>query len=495
MDGSPVAAGAAPTFGDVQQLVDTRLLGKPTTLHGRDGEYTDWAFIMQSYLCCISTDYQRILKVIEAASTVDELASLSMSAMDERHQSLSASLHHILTMTTRDKALRCVQAVEDSNGYLAWHRLKAELVPLIQSRFLGMLQGLLQVSFKSEESVLDLLSDWERQVKSYEDQSGEPLTDSVKKAVVLAGLPEAIRGHLQMQKGIDTYEILRVSIKDLIMSRRTWHTSATKEGNPWRSVDPNAMQVDAVKGGKSKGKKGSEKGKGKSDWKSEWKTDWKPDWNQGKSKGKKGGKSDSGKGKGGKDGKVIECFICGKKGHYARDCWGTKKVSNVEEEASSSTTTSSSNQGKKAKPAVACIEEEFEAEDGAWVFGVLSSPCIAFISSMSRAPLLLDSGASVHVCPPGYGSSFSTVPTKRSLYDVQGGKIGVHGDRLISTTLMSDDGSQMQTTIPFVVSDVSQPILSVGMLVAKGYDVLFSSKHGSFISKDIFSDKAASISV
>ena len=176
-------------------------------------------------------------------------------------------------MTTRDKALRCVQAVEDSNGYLAWHRLKAELVPLIQSRFLGMLQSLLQVSFKSEESVLDLLSDWERQVKLYEDQSGEPLTDSVKKAVVLAGLPEAIRGHLQMQKGIDTYEILRVSIKDLIMSRRTWHTSATQEGNPWRSVDPNAMQVDAVKGGKSKGKKGSEKGKGKSDWKSEWKTD------------------------------------------------------------------------------------------------------------------------------------------------------------------------------------------------------------------------------
>ena len=35
-------------------LIDTKLLGKPPALEGRDGEYQDWAFVMRSYLGCVN---------------------------------------------------------------------------------------------------------------------------------------------------------------------------------------------------------------------------------------------------------------------------------------------------------------------------------------------------------------------------------------------------------------------------------------------------------
>ena len=74
--------------------------------------------------------------------------------------------------------------------------------------------------------------------------------------------------------------------------------------------------------GKSKGKSGSI-GKGKSKGKSK-------DRNQGKGKSKSNSK---GKGKGKPD-NDRECYVCGKRGHLARDCWSRanhdKMVNEVE---------------------------------------------------------------------------------------------------------------------------------------------------------------------
>ena len=90
------------------------------------------------------------------------------------------------------------------------------------------------------------------------------------------------------------------------------------------------MEVDYV--GKEKGKKGGKKGKdakgkSKSKDKGKGKTEGKGSW-KGQEKGKttweKGPwrKPEKGKNeKGGKGSKSGVCHVCGKPGHYAKDCW------------------------------------------------------------------------------------------------------------------------------------------------------------------------------
>ena len=128
--GSPVRNMVAERGDDTSQqtgpasVIGTRLLGKPTELSGAEEEYNDWACIMKSNLSCIAQEYTEILSAVEALDEKGSLEQLLMSTYSTDHKRLSTSLHHILTMTTKGKALRVVQQADPGNGYLAWWRLR-----------------------------------------------------------------------------------------------------------------------------------------------------------------------------------------------------------------------------------------------------------------------------------------------------------------------------------------------------------------------------------
>ena len=96
------------------------------------------------------------------------------------------------------------------------------------------------------------------------------------------------------------------------------------------TTDPNAMEVDAGKGGQ-KGK-GKQKGEGRGDWFNAWswsgrwtkggKSKRKPTKGKGKQKRKSKGKGKPPKGKGKAKGKLSpdRCRICGEWGHWGKEC-------------------------------------------------------------------------------------------------------------------------------------------------------------------------------
>ena len=121
----------------------------------------------------------------------------------------------------------------------------------------------------------------------YEKLATSKLDDDVKISEVLREAPTKLRDNLLVnsQQFESNYNKLRAIIQAYLNTNMNW--TAHDFRNDTKESDP--MEVDCISKGKGKGKS---KGKGKVT---------KPD-NQDK-----------------------ECYVCGKKGHFTRDCWSTNK--------------------------------------------------------------------------------------------------------------------------------------------------------------------------
>ena len=137
--------------------IDTKLLGKPSVLSGKEGEYVDWAFVMRSYLVMLDTNYETAFKALDKC-TKEQEDQLHNDKLDtDVLRRLSTTMYHVLTMSTRERALRLIQQVPPGEGFVAWKRIQSEMQPRSQERYLGMLQSIITFRMDSEEKAMDKL--------------------------------------------------------------------------------------------------------------------------------------------------------------------------------------------------------------------------------------------------------------------------------------------------------------------------------------------------
>ena len=250
------------------------------------------------------SDYTRLLKSSEAATTVLTDADLQTSAQDDdeakRWTSMSRDLHYILINICSGSAATVVRqqgVVGDNNGFETFRVLHQRFSLPVGTRSIGYLTTLLKPKFE-EQSFEENFLQWEYDVARYELDNGQALPDTVKIAILLNETKRALQQHLQLRAGqVTTYSAMRSIVVEYYRATTTlsklkmMHNPSTNNYN-----GPQPMDIGLTwKGYKGKGKgmhKGkNNKGKGKG--------------YKGKSKGKMTGKGkDTGKGYGGGYGQI-----------------------------------------------------------------------------------------------------------------------------------------------------------------------------------------------
>ena len=103
-------------------LVDTRLLGKPRTYGGNKAEWTQWKYVLRSYLGAVNPDLLQPLQESEVA-----LNPIVLDALEDKQQGNARTISFVLSQVLVGAPLQLIMNVSDMNGFEMWRQLvKAE---------------------------------------------------------------------------------------------------------------------------------------------------------------------------------------------------------------------------------------------------------------------------------------------------------------------------------------------------------------------------------
>eukprot|EP00435_Cladocopium_sp_Y103_P016734 s3384_g4.t1 len=529
--------GGAPTVNATSWgsgLIDTRAYGKLKTFSGKEEDWATWAFVARSYLDLLSMGFRELLVSAEAAGQATEIRLVDMSPMARTH---AWTLFNVLTQSVEGRALSVIMNSEASNGLQAWRLLVDAYEPRVGGRYTAMLMGIIgpQWHHIKEQEFLESLDNWELQIRRYEDQSRETVTEATRCAVVMKNAPGGIRTALRTSSSIigSDYTMLKKAIKEYLQTGVEFDgRGLAAEAAKRDAQGPAPMEIGAVswKGGK-KGKE--DKGKGKKG-------------KQGKSKssnvkGKFSNKSYSGYGGGNKF--QGNCSYCGKWGHKKSECrlrekekkgkgganavekdedkttnaiqyqsleeqdswrsnkgWKWQRVSYEDEadeggssSASGSVTVSwrgipGDGKGRKSwadeqEELERVKEEEVDYDDDDEDDRDEASVVSAVISMTQQSKrlkassehdkyIMYDSGSDEHVCKPDFGGRGQEERSTVKLSAVSGDALAIIGERKVILTLAGKQGPVEVEVIFQVSKNAQKNILSSGKMFKNGFKAI-----------------------
>ena len=239
--GAPLRGTQATGVG-----VDTRLLGKPSDFSGAQDAWRDWSTVFKGFAGAAIPHLQKLMDNAAKATEPTQNATI----VDDEDRAASAQLYWMMLMICKGAALNTVFLAGDSEGLEAWRQQTGKYEPKTRTRFARQLMIL---SFSFQGDAAERITAWEREIATYERDSGKILDDEFKVGAVLLRLPESqLNTHLLMRDD----------------KLKKWTDFRDEVAAIFRAIavaqsQPTPMDIGAVGKGKSgKGGKGS-KGAGK----------------------------------------------------------------------------------------------------------------------------------------------------------------------------------------------------------------------------------------
>ena len=307
---------------------------------------------------------------------------------------------------------------------------------------MSILQALLGFTFGSSlDQVPDRLAEFEASTIRYKAEPNvDSLSDSIKRAVLVRGCPEQLKTHVQMNlQAYQSYSSIRNAVQSYTEAKRTWRPDTVQTTS---STD---MEVDAV---------------GKDGFK---------------------GKSKAGKGKG-KNQEGDECYICGRQGHFQKDCWYKDTKGN---EGKGKTKDKGKQKGKskdKNNPVAEVRQDDAQSSSSSQIVAYLTSDWIFAVTWAdnleeiyeSEVEILLHSGAYDHLCGPEIAVHSPLLPRLDSgtVRNADGSEIPTHGRRRVRFRL--EDGQV--ASVEFQVMNVKRCIFSIGRLIEQAFGIDFEKQ-------------------
>ena len=110
-------------------VVDTRLLGRPSTFGGAEAEWPDWAFSMRAYGAAIDAAFPDAMEVASRA-----VAPVLVTTLGVPEQNVALQLFFMLAMMTKGSSICHRQASGDQWWRSEWPRSLAALGTTLRAR-------------------------------------------------------------------------------------------------------------------------------------------------------------------------------------------------------------------------------------------------------------------------------------------------------------------------------------------------------------------------
>ena len=171
---------------EVRGASTTRSLEKPSDFSGAQDAWRDWSTVFKGY---DGAAILRLQKLMDNAAKVTEPTQNAPILDDDR--AASAQLYGMMLMICKGAALNTVFLAGDSEGLEAWRQLTEKYELKMRTRFAGQLMSILSYSFQGDAT--ERITAQEREMATYERDSGKILDDETKVGAVLLRLPESQR--------------------------------------------------------------------------------------------------------------------------------------------------------------------------------------------------------------------------------------------------------------------------------------------------------------
>ena len=149
--------------------VDTRLLVKPGEFSGAQDAWRDWSAGFSVYAGAAVPRLQKLME--DAARAGTPIPNVTMR--EEEDWPPSPQLYWMMLMICKGAALKTVFLTGDSEGLEAWRQLTEKYDPKMRTRFAGQLMSIL--SFSLQGNTTERITAWEREIATYERDSGKTL--------------------------------------------------------------------------------------------------------------------------------------------------------------------------------------------------------------------------------------------------------------------------------------------------------------------------------